>query len=644
MSQYQSPSLYVGDLHPDVTEALLFELFNSVGAVQSIRVCRDSITRRSLGYAYVNFHSVMDAERALDALNFSQINGVPCRIMWSHRDPSQRKSGEGNLFIKNLEEGITHKALYDVFSSFGNIQSCKVAMDENGKSKGFGFVHYETKEEAENAINKVNGMLMNGKKVYVGYFLAKKERQRSNEKNFTNVYVKNIHPDVTEEQLKELFEPFGEITSMVVNRGKKRTKNAESSSSSSSDEEAKEEDSEAKEEAKEEETTSSNEEEAKEGEEAKEDDKTEESQEEKKEEAPLGFGFINFKESASALKAVEDMNEFELEGKKLYVGRAQKKSERQQELKRKFDQLKEERLNRYQGVNVYVKNLDDQVDDEQLRKEFSPFGTITSAKVMSDDKGNSKGFGFVCFSTAEEATKAVTEMNNKIMGQKPIYVALAQRKEARRAQLAAQHAQRQNAIRMQQNPNIQNQQQMMYLQQAQMGPNGRQMMYMPQRGMQQGQGGNQQQRFNQQQQQQQGNFVVNMQNQQNRQQGGQQNRNGNRNNNNNNNGGNQRQQQQQQQTQTKGQSQAQEPLTITELTAASPNEQKDMLGDRLFPMVNQLEGIEDMKTAAKITGMLLEMDNFELLHLLEVPDALAAKVGEAQKVLQAHMQQQGAQE
>ena len=65
----------------------------------------------------------------------------------------------------------------------------------------------------------------------------------------------------------------------------------------------------------------------------------------------------------------------------LYVGRAQKKAERQQELRRKFEQLKMERLNRYQGVNLYVKNLDDSIDDERLRKEFTTFGTIMSAKV-----------------------------------------------------------------------------------------------------------------------------------------------------------------------------------------------------------------------------------------------------------------------
>lgn len=81
----------------------------------------------------------------------------------------------------------------------------------------------------------------------------------------------------------------------------------------------------------------------------------------------------------------------EWNGQKLYAARAQKKAERQMDLKSQFEKRKIERINRYQGVNLYVKNLDDTIDDARLREEFKTYGTITSAKVMMDDKDNSKG-------------------------------------------------------------------------------------------------------------------------------------------------------------------------------------------------------------------------------------------------------------
>ena len=90
-------------------------------------------------------------------------------------------------------------------------------------------------------------------------------------------------------------------------------------------------------------------------------------------------------------KAVDELTGKEWNGQKLYAARAQKKAERQMDLKTQFEKRKIERINRYQGVNLYVKNLDDTVDDAYLREQFSQYGTITSAKVMMDDKENSKG-------------------------------------------------------------------------------------------------------------------------------------------------------------------------------------------------------------------------------------------------------------
>jgi polyadenylate-binding protein len=385
---YASASLYVGDLASDVTEGLLFEIFNQVGPVASIRVCRDAVTRRSLGYAYVNYHSVVDAERALDTLNNTLIKAKPCRIMWSQRDPSLRKSGIGNIFIKNLDKSIDHKALYDTFSAFGNILSCKVVTDENNVSKGYGFVHYETQEAAEKAIAKVNGMMLNNQKVFVGPFIPRKERQGANaEIKFTNVFIKNLAESITVDRLKELFGQHGTIANAVIMNDK--AKSAEGTS----------------------------------------------------------FGFVNFENPTDARKAVEALNGTVLDGKPIYCGRAQKKAEREAELRAKFEQLKMERLTKYQGVNLYVKNLDDTIDDERLKAEFVVFGNITSAKVMRDEKSGSKGFGFVCFTTPEEATRAVAEMNTRMIGTKPLYVALAQRKEVRKAQLEAQHAQRAKGMR-----------------------------------------------------------------------------------------------------------------------------------------------------------------------------------------------------
>ncbi|XP_020485157.1 polyadenylate-binding protein 1-like isoform X1 [Labrus bergylta] len=639
---YPLASLYVGDLHPDVTEAMLYQKFSPAGPIMSIRVCRDIITRRSLGYAYINFQQPADAECALDTMNYDVIKGRPIRIMWSQRDPGLRKSGVGNIFIKNMDESIDNKALYDTFSAFGNILSCKVVCDEKG-SKGYGFVHFETHEAANRAIDTMNGMLLNDRKVrktgfhlesgivnakacflgkkchlslisFVGHFKSRKEREvefGTKAMKFTNVYIKNFGEDYSDEKLKEVFSSFGRTLSVRVmrdERGRSR-----------------------------------------------------------------GFGFVNYANHEDAQKAVDEMNGKEINGKTIFAGRAQKRLERQGELKRKFDQIKQDRIQRYQGVNLYVKNLDDGIDDERLRKEFAPYGTITSAKVMTDGS-LSKGFGFVCFSSPEEATKAVTEMNGRIVATKPLYVALAQRREERKAILTNKYMQRLASLRTMTSPIIDSYHQGGYYMTVPQPParsfyNHNAVSNMrpvprwtgqpprvqgpypaqyagtsvPRRGS---------------------NPIATV-----RQASTQAPRIISSSQKTNNIG-----------TQTVGgrtdvpgvtrsgqykyssavrnvtqvvtipapmtrlqvisapvieqqvHIQGQEPLTASLLAAAQPMDQKQLLGERLYPLIHSLHP----NLAGKITGMLLEIDNSELLHMLESPESLHAKVDEAIAVLQAH--------
>lgn len=563
---FTSASLYVGDLAPDVNEALLFEIFNAVGPVASIRVCRDAITRRSLGYGYVNYHNVVDAERALDTMNFTNIGSRPCRIMWSQRDPALRKSGVGNIFVKNLDPSIDHKALYDTFSMFGNILSCKVAMGPNGESLGYGFVHYETEESANKAIEKVDGMVISGSHVQVARWKPRSERSGDVNK-FTNVYVKDLPENMDSERLRATFEKYGPVTSFLLaedENGKSKC-----------------------------------------------------------------FGFVNFERPEDAEVAVKDLNGMEIDGCSLVVTKAQKKQDRAKELANKFEQMKLERHKQFAGANLYIKNLSDEFDDDRLRNEFSPYGPITSARIMRDDNGRSKGFGFVCFTSADDATKAVTEMNGKILDGKPLYVAIAQRKDVRRAHLDAQYRAKMGQqlpmgqpagiypqgqpvfypAQIPQRPGFVYPPQMMArrgwpapaAQVMQRGPAGppipgppvmytagmRQMPTAGRRpGVQGGRGG--------------------------AARGGAR------------------------APPKIGMIPVQQPLTVQMLAAAPVEQQKQMIGERLFPLIQT----QQPQLAGKITGMLLEMDNGELLNLLESHEALTAKIEEALQVLEQHQTRQ----
>ncbi|KAI8013427.1 Polyadenylate-binding protein 7 [Camellia lanceoleosa] len=525
-------SLYVGDLHHDVTDGQLFDHFSEFKSLASVRVCRDSSTGRSLCYGYVNFISPQDAIRSIEMKNHSLLNGKVIRVMWSLRDPDARKSGIGNVFVKNLGESIDNGKLQEMFEKIGTILSCKVVMSDDGKSKGYGFVQFDSEESANTAIEKYNGFSIGGKQMYVGKFVKKSDRiLPSPDAKYTNLYIKNLDPDVTEEIFKEKFSEFGKIVSLVITK---------------------------------------------------------------------------------------DDNGASRGSKVLYVARAQKKAEREQILRRHFEEKRKEQILKYQGSNVYVKNIDDDVTEDELREHFRQCGTITSAKLMRDDKGISRGFGFVSFSKPEEANKAVNTFHAYMFHRKPLYVAIAQRKEERHAQLQIQYAQHIAGLAGPSTvipggyppfyytgpPSVVSQ-----------VPPQPGLMYQPLglRPFWRANGFAPPTRPGFQPsplpvvtdwaskvcakwtcaRDEQGSAVSSAV------------------------------------SNSIGSGSEGSEMLSSRLAAASPEQQKQILGERLYPLVQKHKS----DLAAKITGMLLEMDNSELLLLLESPESLAAKVEEAVQVL-----------
>lgn len=627
---HRSAALYVGDLDPKVNEADLFEIFNAMASVASVRVCRHAISRQSLGYAYVNFHTIVDAEKVLDTMNYTQIKGRMSRLMWSQRDPSFRRAGNGNIFVKNLDPKIDSKDLNDLFSPYGNIVSCKVVTErESGKSRGYGFVHFEKEEEALAAIAKINGTVVADRTIFVGKFEPAERRHKKQQ--WTNLFVKNIPDTWDEAKLSSVFSEYGEIASITIVKAPEPKKNADGEVVAD-------------------------------------------------EETHKGYGFVDYKEHESAVAAQEALNAKEVPGEfktlknseepvplKLYVGRFQKKRERQRLLQERRTQAKAARIKEFLGKNLYVRNLAEDCTDEMLRKLFAAHGAITSAKVMKNDNGQSRGFGFVCFASQSEASKAHKALQSYLFMNKPLHIAMWQPREERQQFLRRLHEVRlPNGARGG----------MPGAGPSGLGPSGLVPMmqpggYMPMfpgplggyprpmfgRGPAGPQGpGAQQPQYGYAQQPQyggRGNLMVGRGGGRGRGRGG---RGGGR-------GDMQQMQhamaqqlaleQQQQlaaqqlaaqqaaqaQAQAQAQPQAQPQPTVLSaqiLAQASPAEQKNMIGEKLYPEVMREleEKQEPADRAGKITGMLLDgVDTPDLLDLLESPAALKSKVEEALKVL-----------
>ena len=144
---------------------------------------------RNSSYARVKYDSWPSAKLAVDNLNYKEVHGR--QIIVALFQPGIALSTGSNVFIKNIEKSMTNKDLHELFRQYGDILSAKVCCDDEGNSKGFGFILFADKPAAETAIEKGNNTDYKGKCIAVAKFLRKTERPRT-ETKFNNLYIKNL--------------------------------------------------------------------------------------------------------------------------------------------------------------------------------------------------------------------------------------------------------------------------------------------------------------------------------------------------------------------------------------------------------------------------------------------------------------------
>merc|ERR1711904_79489 len=127
------------------------------------------------GYGFIEFNSEEDADYAIKILNMIRLYGKPLRVNKASSDKTTRDGVGANLFVGNLDPDVDEKILFDTFGAFGVIfDTPKIVRDsETGNSKGHGFVSYSDFEDADAAIDAMNGQYLMNRMIAVQYAFKK---------------------------------------------------------------------------------------------------------------------------------------------------------------------------------------------------------------------------------------------------------------------------------------------------------------------------------------------------------------------------------------------------------------------------------------------------------------------------------------
>ncbi|TYI22293.1 hypothetical protein ES332_A06G093200v1 [Gossypium tomentosum] len=230
-------SVYVGNIHPYVTERLLQEVFLSTGPIEGCKL----IKKDKSSYGFVDYFDRRSAALAIVTLNGRHLFGQPIKVNWAYAS-NQREdtSGHHNIFVGDLSPEVTDATLFACFSVYSSCSDARVMWDQKtGRSKGFGFVSFRNQQEAQSAINDFNGKWLGSRQIRCNCAAkgatsnddksgldakgvveptngtSEEGQEKTNDDapennpQYTTVYVGNLAPEVTSVDLHRLFHTLG---------------------------------------------------------------------------------------------------------------------------------------------------------------------------------------------------------------------------------------------------------------------------------------------------------------------------------------------------------------------------------------------------------------------------------------------------
>lgn len=155
-------------------------LFSKIGPLESYKVMRDKTTNYSFGYGFVDYQNPEDAANAISKLNEYKMENKTLRVAYSK---PQGSSKNVNLYITGLGPATDEEKVKEIFSPYGEIVQVKVVRDEGNSSKGYGFVLFKDKANADASIRGLQGYCDGyGMNLQIKYAKDSSEQQRSHEK------------------------------------------------------------------------------------------------------------------------------------------------------------------------------------------------------------------------------------------------------------------------------------------------------------------------------------------------------------------------------------------------------------------------------------------------------------------------------